>query len=286
MKIRSAPLRPFGFEVEVTSLPDNSSVETEELRSIYRQDGLLVVRGLRLSHEDQIAFCRLFGPVLDTPSENFIVSNIDANGYLGTRELLWHNDVPYLPSPYLAGCLHAVRVDPEAVGTRFASGYRAYESLPEALRERADNLNALHVRERVYDRRNRLTDLKPGDLCTVHAVVAADAETERKYLFINEAWTAQIIGLPEAESDNLLSELHGHFYGEDNVYEHHWSEGDIVLWNNLAVQHARGKAGTGVRTLQRVTLTKLGYADQYPTDLGIGTSLGNQELETISSTRR
>ena len=283
MTIKTAELRPFGFEAEVNSLPDIGSVEAETLRSLYRQGGLLVVRGLRLSHEDQIAFCRLFGPVLDTPSEHFLVSNIDANGHLGTRELLWHNDVPYLPSPYLAGCLHAVRVDPEAVGTRFASGFRAYENLPDALRERADNLNALHVRERVYNRRNRLSDLEPGDMCTVHAVVAADADTKRKYLFVNEAWTAQIIGLSDAESDNLLSDFHGYFYSENNVYEHHWSEGDIVLWNNLAVQHARGKAGTGVRTLQRVTLTNLGYADQYPTDLGIGKSLGNLQLATLSS---
>jgi hypothetical protein len=51
-----------------------------------------------------------------------------------------------------------------------------------------------------------------------------------------------------------------------------------VLWNNLAVQHSRGMAGDGVRTLRRVTITELGYADQYPTDLGINTSLGNRVM--------
>jgi taurine dioxygenase len=95
-------IRPFGFEAELARLPAPGSAEADRLCTLYRQDGLLVVRGLRLSHEEQIGFCRLSGPVLETPHENFIVSNVAANGHLGTRELLWHNDVPYLPSPYLA----------------------------------------------------------------------------------------------------------------------------------------------------------------------------------------
>jgi len=278
MTIETRPLQPFGFESELTSVPAPESTEADRLRSLYRQDGLLVVRGLRLSFDQQIAFCRLFGPVCETPYENFLVSNVDANGHLGTRELLWHNDVPYLPSPYLAGCLHALRVDSEAVGTRFASGYRAYERLPETLRARVAKLKALHVRERVYDRPNRLTDLETGDMCTVHSVVRSDPESERNYLFVNQAWTAQIIGLAEAASERLLDELHRYFYADGNVYEHKWAEGDIVLWNNLAVQHARGLAGNGIRTLQRVTITNLSYAEQYPTDLGINTSLSNQKM--------
>lgn len=271
-------IAPFGNAVELTALPSEGSADAARLLELYQEDGLLVVRGLKLDHDRQVDFCRLFGPVLPTPYENFIVSNVEADGHLGTRELLWHNDVPYLPSPYLAGCLHGLRVDPEAVGTRFASGYRAYEKLPEALKQRIAGLKALHVRERVYDRRNRLTDLEEGDMCTVHAVVREAAATGRKYLFVNQAWTAQIIGLSEVDENALMLELHDHFYAQDNVYKHAWAEGDIVLWDNLAVQHARGKAGTGVRTLQRVTITRLGYADQYPTDLGIGESLGNREM--------
>jgi taurine dioxygenase len=278
MTLQSRPLQPFGFEAELGALPERGSPEAEQLRALYRQDGLLVVRGLRLSHDEQVAFCRLFGPVCETPYENFIVSNVEANGHLGTRELLWHNDVAYLPSPYLAGCLHALRVDPQAVGTRFASGFGAYDRLPQPLRDRIAGLKALHVRERVYDRPNLLTDLQDGDMCMVHDVVRSARETGRKYVFVNQAWTPQVIGLDEGEGQALLRELQTFLYAEDNVYEHQWGEGDIVLWDNLAVQHARGLAGAGVRTLQRVTITDLSYAEQYPTDLGINSSLSNREM--------
>lgn len=258
-------LEPFGFEVRLDS-PDLSESQARQLRQQYRQDGLLVVRGLRLDHAAQIAFCRLFGPVYESPNENFIVSNVDADGLLGQRELLWHNDVPYLPEPYLAGCLHAIKVAGDPVGTRFVSGYRALEGLPADLRRRIAGLKALHIRERVLDRPNRLTDLLEGDMCTVHDVIRTDPEG-RQYLFVNQAWTALIIGLSQAESDALHVEINRHFYAAEQIHEHRWAEGDLVLWDNLAVQHARGEAGSGVRRLQRVTIAELGYEAQYPHDM-------------------
>ncbi len=258
-------LEPFGFEVRLASL-EQAGENAELLRRHYQQDGLLVVRGLRLSHPEQVAFCRLFGPVHESPSENFIVSNVEADGLLGQRELLWHNDVPYLPEPYLAGCLHALKVEGDPVGTRFVSGYRALERLPSALRQRIEGMKALHIRERVFDRPNRLTDLVEGDMCTVHDVVRSDPEG-RKYLFVNQAWTALIIGLSQEDSDALHDEINRHFYAEDQIHEHKWAEGDLVLWDNCALQHARGAAGNGVRTLQRVTIAELGYEAQYPHDL-------------------
>lgn len=271
-------LENFGFAVNLASIPDPQGEEAHALRARYNRDGLLVIRGLRLTQAEQSALCSVFGPVTGSPFDNFIVSNVEKDGFLGKRELLWHNDVPYLPAPYLGGSLHALRVAPEAVGTRYASGYLAYERLPPALRSRLENLKALQVRERVMDRPNRLTDLQAGDLCTVHDVVRANPVTGRKYLFVNHAWTAQIIGLGDAESDALLDEIFSHFYLEENVYEHGWVEGDLVVWDNLALQHARGATGTGVRTLQRVTIAEFGYGQQYPTDLAIQTTLGNEEM--------
>jgi taurine dioxygenase len=278
MALAHRSLAPFGVEVSLAKVPAAGSPQAEELVDLYRRDGLLVVKGLRLSPPEQADFCRLFGPVLDTPYDNFMVSNVDRAGHLGSRELLWHNDVPYLPRPYLAGCLHAIDVTPDAVGTKFASGYLAWEGLPDGLKSRVTGMKALHVRERVYDRTNRLTDLIDGDMCTVHDVVRRAAHDGREYLFVNEAWTALLIGLPDAEGEALQCELARHFYQDAHVYEHRWAVGDIVLWDNLAVQHARGTAGTGVRTLQRVTVTQLGYADQYPSDLGISESLGNRNM--------
>jgi hypothetical protein len=43
-------------------------------------------------------------------------------------------------------------------------------------------------------------------------------------------------------------------YAPDNVLEHDWQAGDLVLWDNLACQHARPdvKLESSVRTLRKI----------------------------------
>lgn len=276
-KFAGQSLSPFGTALHIDAWEGLGPDDLNALRTMFHESGLLVIRGPRFSHEEQIAFCRLFGPVCDSPYENFMISNVEEKAYLGKRELLWHNDIPYVPAPYLGASLHAVQVDGDVVGTRFASGFAAYDRLPAALKSRLEGLKALQVRERVWDRPNRLTDMQAGDICTVHDVIRVDPDTGRKYIFVNEDMTAQIIGVSERDSELLLEDIFGHFYQRDEIYEHKWAEGDTVLWNNLAIQHSRGEAGQGTRTLQRVTISELGYADLYPTDAGKG-NLGNKKM--------
>lgn len=270
-------ISPFGAEIRARGDQLVGDAERAELLRLFMADGLLVVRGLNLTMSEQQEFCRTFGPVPDSPYENFYVSNRRADGFLGTKELQWHNDVPYLPSPYLIGALHAVDVDLDATSTKFVSGMRAYESLPQSLKERVDGLKALQVRQRLSERRNRLEDLEAGDLCTVHPVVRRQDGTGRPYLFVNENMTACVIGMPDEESDALLAELFSHLYADDAVYEHAWQTGDLVVWDNLALQHARGAVGGGARTLQRVTCTRHTYLEQYPAD-SVGEDLHNANL--------
>ena len=275
-----APLAPFGVEVRIDLSSPLTPVDQDALRRLYARDGLLVFRDLQLSMEEQCELCRVFGPVLDSPYENYYVSNARQDGHLGVMELQWHNDVPYLPKPYLAAALHAVEVTANSSSTQFASGMRGYERLPQALRDRIAGLNALQVKQRFSDRANRLTDLQPGDLCTVHPVVKLQEQAGRPYLFVNQNMTALVIGLSAEESDDLLRELYAALYVRDDVYEHAWRPGDLVLWDNLAVQHARGRISADARTLQRVSITDLSYAQQYAADLGIRAAYGNAALLT------
>lgn len=275
--LTTSAIKPFGIEAELAFQSSPSDTDRAELARLYARDGLLVARDLSLSMDEQRDLCRAFGPVPDSPYENFYVSNTRADGFLGTKELQWHNDVPYLPSPYLVAALHAVEVDPDAASTRFVSGYRAYDHLPNSLKARVDGMKALQVRQRISERANRLGDLEAGDLCTVHDVVRRQEGTGRPYLFVNENMTACIIGLSAADSDALLAELFSYLYADDAIYDHAWRPGDLVVWDNLSVQHARGHAGIGARTLQRVTCTRYTYIEQYPAD-SVGEDLLNTTL--------
>ena len=261
------PGAPFGLEVKVDLTATFGPGEKEALRQLYQRDGLILVRDQKLSMDQQIGACSIFGPVLKDSRENYIVSNVREDGLLGSRELLFHNDVPYVPAPYLGGSLHALEVDKGVSATRFASGFKAYERLPADLRQRIDDLNALHVRARAFTRRTRLTDLLPADNCAVHALVGRQKDTGRPYIFACLDMTGCVIGMSEKESDALLEELFPYLYADEQVYDHVWRPGDIVIWDNLAIQHARKAVVGGTRTLQRVTIAEYGYWDQYPVDL-------------------
>lgn len=266
----AAPIEgaPFGIEIKADLGAEFSETEKEALRQLYRRDGLILFRGQDLTKRQQIKACDIFAPALPEDAlENFIVSNVEAEGVLGARELLFHNDVPYVPVPFAAGALYAIEVDEGVSATRFASAFRGYESLPAETKERIKGMNALHIKGQAIGRPTRLTDSKPGDACAVHALVRRQKVTGRPYAFACMDMTAMIIGLSEQESDSLLEELFATLYAPANIYEHEWRAGDLVIWDNLGVQHARSEIETGKRTLQRVTMSPLGYWEQYPADM-------------------
>jgi len=273
---RPIPGASFGIEVEADLTANFSEAERAALIDLYRRDGLLLFRNQQLSMAQQVDACGIFGPVRHDSVENYLVSNVEKDGLLGTRELLFHNDVPYVPAPYLAGALHALEVDDGVSATRFASGFRAWQGLPADLRDEVAGLNALHVRGRAFTRRTLLTDSQPTDNCAVHAVMGRQDDTGRPYLFVNCDMTACLIGKSEADSDALLERLFAVYYQPDNIYEHRWQQGDIVIWDNLALQHARSEITGGCRTLQRVTMAKFAYWEQYPVDLQVFEELQEQ----------
>jgi taurine dioxygenase len=68
-------------------------------------------------------------------------------------------------------------------------------------------------------------------------VVRTHPVTGRKGLFVNEGHTACIVGLPEEESRELLAQLCAHIVRPQFRYEHQWRAGDLLMWDNVAVQH-------------------------------------------------
>jgi taurine dioxygenase len=76
---------------------------------------------------------------------------------------------------------------------------------------------------------------------------------------------AQILGLDTTVGDKLLDRLFSLLYDQVNVYEHEWENGDLVVWDNLSVQHARRAVDEHApRTLRRVVFGDLAPWEQWP----------------------
>ncbi|HEX2828888.1 MAG TPA: TauD/TfdA family dioxygenase [Burkholderiales bacterium] len=244
----------------------------EQIHKAFFDNEVVVFRNQKITPAQQIDFTRRFGTLevhvrkesrLEGHPEILIVSNVlDANGKaIGAQDAgrFWHSDLSYKKEPSMLSALYAVEVpvkDGRVLGdTAFASTTAAYEALPEETKQRIAKLKNVHS-YRFYRNKNIaaqkeeqarglrvvqehiLTDEQLASVPDVEVpIVRTHPVTGRKGLFINEAHSPSIVGLPSAESDKLLNELCQHVIKPEFQYVHHWQPGDLLMWDNAAAQH-------------------------------------------------
>lgn len=259
--IAAREMAPFGAELELDAREPLDDAGQARLRELFDRHDLLLVRGPRLTMEEQLRFCGHLGPVLLSDSGE--MSKETPIGLAGV-ELCFHADYGYSPEPLQAISLHAVDVVDGETSTRFASGRLAWEALDDATRERLEGVDALQVFGARLDRRNRRADLDARLPDTAHPIAPGHPAGGR-YLYAPEMTTDSLVGLDPAEGEALLERVFAALYDPGQVLEHRWSEGDLVIWHNTRVVHARGDvSAVGRRVHQRVALGTKGYYDLYP----------------------
>ncbi len=237
------------------------SDQVEELQSAFAQRHLVVVRDQgHIQAADQVRFAGLFGPVIcDQPGlDHAYVSNIRPEGIIRDGALLFHSDLAFTSSPVLAISLAAVDVDPDGgTITCYANAQRALRLLSPPLRSQIKRAWARHLFDlthQVGDQRLTEEELDPAEPRHEHPIVFPNPHNGDDVLYVNDMQTCQITGMDPSDSDALLGELFEVLYQPGNIYEHHWRPGDVIVWDNIALQHARPDHGPTPRTLRRVTL--------------------------------
>ena len=262
-----------GAEISGVDLSRRLSDETfAELAKAFFEHQVVVFRGQTLDPEQQVAFTRRFGELehhvrrescLAGFPEILVVSNVlDERGRaIGAQDAgrFWHSDLSYKREPSLLSALYALEVpaqDGRVLGdTAFASATAAFEALPQAMQERLQGLRNVHS-YRFYRTKNaraqQAESAAGGRVIQEHVptdeqlksvpdvevpLVRTHPVTRRKALFANEAHTSHIVGLPKAEGEQLLAQLYRHLVRPEFTYTHRWQPGDLLLWDNCAVQH-------------------------------------------------
>ena len=243
-----------------------------QIASAFFGNEVVFFRNQTLSPRQQIEFTRRFGVLevhvrkehrLNGYPEILIVSNVlnDHGKAIGVEDAgrFWHSDLSYKREPSLLSALYALEVpikDGVVLGqTDFASTTAAYDALPQATKQRIQDLKNVHSysfyraknveAQKAEQARGQRTvqehHLTPEQLASVPdseaPIVRTHPVTGRKGLFINEAHTSHIPGLPQAESDALKAELCAHIIKPEFRYEHHWQANDLLMWDNAAALH-------------------------------------------------
>lgn len=260
--LETVPLEgPFGLEVRGLDLRDELEPDLAGLlRVLFDEHHLLLFRDGDLGPDDQVRLCRSLRPVADPVAW---ISNVEP-GFHPERALLFHSDYAFTDTPMLGLSLYAVEVSERAAPTRFASNVRGLRTMPAALRERLIGVEIVHAIDTVSGRddvRVRLDDLGaregPSDLYprATRPALWEHPVTGQELVFVVEQQASHVSGRSCRDSDELLEAVFAHVFDSANVYEHEWRVGDLVLWDNLALQHGRRANPTTVRrSLRRVAM--------------------------------
>lgn len=256
-----------GCEIEFDLATEPSAAQLAAMKALFSRHAMLVFRNQQLGMERQADVCDWFGPVLRTRDGLSYISNVRADGVLGDNDLGFHSDLAYAPYPYDSLSLHAIDVVNDATTTRYINAAEAYRRLPEPLRKRLQGLRVLHVSAgRSMSGRPANVDYEADYPQHVRPLVINHPHTGVPVLFVMESQTVKVLDMPADASEALLQELFGYLYADKELaYEHSWRLGDIVIWDNYALQHARSNIkGRGNRTLQRTAAGPQGLFVQYP----------------------
>jgi taurine dioxygenase len=227
-----------------------STEESDVLRELFRERHVLTFTEPRLTAEDQLRFVSTFLPVSKQLSGEPItyVSNIREDGIGAADRLRFHADYTFSPFPISAICLFGEIVDGPIAPTIYVDLPSATEQLPADLRERVKDRSVLMVADfrlkREYGLRHRLAELGPNPSRRdypreVHPVLYTDPYSGQEIVIASEQLADSILGLSPDDSEAVLSELWEVLYRPENLYTHHWHPGDLVIWNNVALQHGR-----------------------------------------------
>lgn len=282
--IETKALAPFGVELGIDLSRDLTSAQAAEFGRIFREHYLIVARGQNLSADQQRKIMSYLGPV---PSDGVdITSNDPKVGKQGSIRLAYHSDLSFAAEPDLGVSLFAIDLIADASSTSFANGVRAYAKLPVTLKERIRGLQALNIWPIDQTGRNRVSSLKDTDPRCAHPVVWPHPATGEPVLFVTEMQTDSIIGLPSEESEALIEELFGYLYSPDNVMAHRWRVGDLVIWDNRALQHARNDVSqVGIRTLRRIYNARRSFSEQFPQFQTLKSGFNDKRMESFASPR-
>jgi taurine dioxygenase len=254
----SYPDAVIGAEITGVDLSQPLDVETlARIEKVFNERSVVCIRGQEnLSANRYIDFAKHFGNVEKNFLDNYhhpdhdevlLVSNIQENGVdIGHADAgrVWHTDMSFMETPPRATILHALEV-PMRDGvirgdTNFSSAAAAYDSLTPEVKTKIDDLIVVHD---VFGRRAKTgtgtqdNDKRKNMPNVRHPFVRVHPFTGRQCLYVSPGECIGVEGMDEEEAVPLINEHAKLITQEPFRYRHKWQVGDILMWDNCAVQH-------------------------------------------------
>ena len=251
----NAPLGAVITGVDLSQTPDLSVIG--KIRNSIHEHQVVIFPKQTFSAKQQLSFTKALGPIrkrqlpenyvvpassYDTPGIAYVSNIRDENGVptgvIPDGEMWFHHDTCYTDEPDKFTMLCAISIPKAGGNTMWCNMYEAWETMPEALKLSIRGKKALNVYDYATIEKPNLQILDKLEKAWQPAVITHPV-TGRNALFVNRLMTCQIEGLSVKESLTILDPIFDHAEQKQFIYEHRWKVGDLVIWDNLAVTHAR-----------------------------------------------
>jgi alpha-ketoglutarate-dependent taurine dioxygenase len=244
MGLRSSALEArVGTQVHVDLQTLLSGSVAMELRALLERRGVLVIRGLTLNDEQQIAFGRTLGTVMDGAVYKVSVDkrvNPEFAEYNRLGNFSWHMDRTDLDAPNFCSILRPQTLSSRGGETQFANTYAACEDLPESEQTLYAPLKVIHRLESSFRESvpnptaEQLTEWRRYPPKT-HPLVWQHRSGRRSLALSSSA--TEIVGWSTEAGAALLQRLMSWATQPRYVYTHRWQMGDLLLWDNTGTMH-------------------------------------------------
>jgi taurine dioxygenase len=244
---------------EVTGLDVNqlTASELSQLRRLWLQHKVLVIRNQKMSLNQLCDFSGYFGELMqlpyitpvDTHPKIICVQKKADEVNMGVFGGDWHSDFSFLKTPPAASILYAETIPPLGGDTLWANMSLALKNLPSHLLEWVENRNVIHTGAPYGIKNAPAADTQftgsieiqrnnpEADREMLHPAIVKHPDTGERSLFISPTYTTGIEGVEPDVGCSVLKELFEFCARPEFFCRLRWSANAVVIWDNRNTMH-------------------------------------------------
>ena len=251
----------FGLEITGINLSEPlSDLQFEQILDCFYEYSVLLFPNQSLTPQAQAAFCHRLGqPKIETRKQfnfqefpevstigNIIGKNDKQLSFFARGGFGWHTDGSAACHVNAVTLLYAVEVPRNGGDTLFLSTASTYDRAPDVLKQQLESVSVLSS---FHAHNDPLLKSDPDSFIALsqqerdalpsvwHKVIQTHPVTKRKVFYLNLD-PLEFEGIDYQTGRELLQQVVELASQPEYVYQHRWTPGELIIWDNHSVLHS------------------------------------------------
>ena len=256
-----------GAYITNVNLKNFDQNQVNKIKTTLNQFGVVFIKEQNLDSESYQNFAKSIGqpvvyPRLKGLDKKYPFINVierkpnDKNLSFGSSWL--HQDTSYLDDDRPRYTMLMGKEIPIGQGnTIFASGFNAYEKLPDEIKDKIKDATGIFssagpISITRLEREKEMGIKSSESMEAEHPIVKT--VNGKKTLYVSPGHLMKIKNVKAQDVEYLKNYLIEHVNKEEFIFSYEWSKGDICLWDNLSILHMASEIKNCKRIMHRITM--------------------------------